>query len=353
LAERDLSSQVQQHTSARLPLKLDDESRTHVTNQQRHDYFVLPGASNNGSPLRAKFQEERDQETLNAWQKPFDAWFVHQDQPEFVGDHFRELQASGANSEEQILAEISPVLTSSCIDVLASNVGLSAPCTYDCGVLKAHYFPGHEASAVCFLHQHLYGWTPELLNMGNDTIQIPTQRESRWIIQGQIQANGLPVELPARISSGSVLQYSEASIVIRHVRFSGRIAPIDAEFQERDPAQKVWLVHPYISNGEARFGGAFLYEGGGSDPSHTPKLLIDNVIFDHNEAIVGGGMFTIGRWNQFSAINVEVRPEICMPLESFYIALRWRPHEADISLGRIDPELTFLRKRCSFERRRD
>jgi hypothetical protein len=43
-----------------------------------------------------------------------------------------------------------------------------------------------------------------------------------------------PVKLDARLSFGSAVDFSEASIVVRHVRFSGQIAPRDQYTAARD-----------------------------------------------------------------------------------------------------------------------
>ena len=58
--------------------------------------------------------------------------------------------------------------------------------------------------------------------------------DQNWIIQGVLGPDGLPVKLDARLSSGSAVDFSEASIVVRPVRFSGQIALRDQYTAARD-----------------------------------------------------------------------------------------------------------------------
>ena len=69
----------------------------------------------------------------------------------------------------------------------------------------------------------------------HNTIEIPTSRDTRWIVQGQLREDGLPVEMPGRLSSGSSTDWSQASIVARHVRFSGNMAPIEVAVSSMGP----------------------------------------------------------------------------------------------------------------------
>eukprot|EP01051_Picozoa_sp_SAG22_P005758 SAG22_NODE_353_length_11812_cov_58.910783_7_plen_1690_part_00 len=87
-----------------------------------------------------------------------------------------------------------------------------------------------------------------------NTVVIPS--DENWIIQGAIGANGLPVTLPVRLSSGTPLDPAEGSIVMRRVRQSGHRAPIDI-YQPRH-----WFastLRPGID--DERAGGPLLYEG--------------------------------------------------------------------------------------------
>ena len=60
----------------------------------------------------------------------------------------------------------------------------------------------------------------------HNTITIPS--DENWIVQGAIDPDtGLPAGLDGRLSSGSKADRSRASIVLRQVRFSGQIAPVD------------------------------------------------------------------------------------------------------------------------------
>lgn len=59
------------------------------------------------------------------------------------------------------------------------------------------------------------------------SIQIP--EHEKWIIQGQLGSDSLPVQLDARIVSGSPQVPSSASIIVRSVRFSGQEAALTCE----------------------------------------------------------------------------------------------------------------------------
>ena len=60
----------------------------------------------------------------------------------------------------------------------------------------------------------------------HNTITIPNNEN--WIVQGNVDPmTGLPVLLDARLSSGTTLDRSHANIVVRNVRLSGQIAPVD------------------------------------------------------------------------------------------------------------------------------
>ena len=72
----------------------------------------------------------------------------------------------------------------------------------------------------------------------HNTIEVPSSRSTRWIVQGQLGADGLPVQMPGRLSSGSPTNPSEASLVVRHVRFSGFMAPIEVDVSARGPVQQ-------------------------------------------------------------------------------------------------------------------
>eukprot|EP01047_Picozoa_sp_COSAG01_P020513 COSAG01_NODE_1169_length_11408_cov_35.108056_3_plen_2198_part_00 len=117
----------------------------------------------------------------------------------------------------------------------------------------------------------VYTWVPD------NTITIPT--DERWIIQGQ-SVNGLPVEMDARLASGNPFALSNASIVIRHVRFSGQPGTLDPyQTNGGQDAFRAFSHRPH-----ARMGGAFYYEGGlGS------TLTFDHVMYDHCGAISGSG----------------------------------------------------------------
>jgi hypothetical protein len=137
-----------------------------------------------------------------------------------------------------------------------------------------------------------------------NTIFIPS--DENWIVQGQLGADGIPIKLDARFSSGTPLNPSEANVVVRHVRFSMQSAPLDpAAGLDRQDAVAGVLVDVNVEDGAMRNGGAFKYDGGGLVPDQrTPRLIFEQVVFDHNEAVCGGALFIQGRVGTVSAIEL-------------------------------------------------
>ena len=117
------------------------------------------------------------------------------------------------------------------------------------------------------------------------TIEIPN--DENWIVQGALGSDGIPVTLDARLSSGTAVDPSQASVVVRYTRFSGRTAPLDPH-----PEARVYGDGPgeYV-------GGAFKYDGGGRTMDRQTPLTFESVIFDHNDGMSGhgGGLFIDGR----------------------------------------------------------
>eukprot|EP01045_Picozoa_sp_COSAG04_P011836 COSAG04_NODE_775_length_10405_cov_20.166214_6_plen_1349_part_00 len=112
----------------------------------------------------------------------------------------------------------------------------------------------------------------------HNTITIPN--DENWIVQGIVDpVSGLPSSLDARLKSGTAMDRSHANIVMRHLRISGQVAPLD--------------VNPIGRNAGAQglptFGGAFEYDGGSADPDDLVKLVFIRVVFDHNVAPGGAG----------------------------------------------------------------
>eukprot|EP01052_Picozoa_sp_SAG31_P008928 SAG31_NODE_459_length_15396_cov_5.092502_6_plen_505_part_00 len=121
----------------------------------------------------------------------------------------------------------------------------------------------------------------------HNTIEVPPT--ANWIIQGSMNSDGLPALLDARISSGSAVDPSQASIVVRYVRFSGRDAPLDPHPEARDYSRSSDTIGTHV-------GGAFKYDGGGRTMEGPQTTLeFDHVVFDHNSAVHGGGLFIDGR----------------------------------------------------------
>jgi hypothetical protein len=138
----------------------------------------------------------------------------------------------------------------------------------------------------------------------NKTIVVPN--DENWIIQGALGPDGVPVKLDARLSSGTAVDFSEASIVVRYVRFSGQSAPLDPHVAARTYDQS-YMHSPYFGNDETRNGGAFSYDGGGLHPEvHTPKLVFEHVVFDRNRAVSYAAVWIAGRTNTISSLDLVV-----------------------------------------------
>jgi hypothetical protein len=176
-------------------------------------------------------------------------------------------------------------------------------------MLQQHYFPAEQSR--CFRYGAAAGGWPDALlapkqvwSVNNNTIVVPN--DENWIIQGALGPDGVPVKLDARLSSGSAIDYSEASIVVRHVRFSVQRAPLDIHVAARTYNQ-AFLHNPYFGNDETRLGGAFSYDGGGLNPEVlTPKLVFEHVVFDRNQAVTAAAIFIAGRTDTISSIKLVV-----------------------------------------------
>jgi hypothetical protein len=207
--------------------------------------------------------------------------------------------------DDGMIMHLLPGPTAWCDDLLATNVGDGGHCAYDCQMLQHHYFQGEESR--CFLYDtSTLSWPQALLSRkqawsdSNNTIVVPNNEN--WIIQGALGPDGLPVKLDARLSSGSAIDFSEASIIVRHVRFSGKIAPHDQHRVARDYS---YIDDPFGSG--CTLGGAFSYDGGGLQQGvRTPQLIFEHVVFDRNRAVVGAGISIIGRQGTMSGIKLVV-----------------------------------------------
>ena len=108
----------------------------------------------------------------------------------------------------------------------------------------------------------------------HNTITIPN--DENWVVQGVLDAtSGLPSSLDGRLKSGAVLDRSHANIVLRHLRISGQVAPVDVT-----PVPRIGG----LAGKTAGCGGAFQYDGGSSDASSLSKIVFVEVILDHNYA---------------------------------------------------------------------
>ena len=128
----------------------------------------------------------------------------------------------------------------------------------------------------------------------HNTITIPN--DENWILQGRVDpVSGLPSSLDGRLKSGTAVDRSHASIVLRHLRISGQVAPVDVNPIPRSI---------YLAN-LGNFGGAFEYGpvspldlwpsltvvvlrtnryDGGSADQNLVKIIFIEVVFDHNAA---------------------------------------------------------------------
>ena len=108
----------------------------------------------------------------------------------------------------------------------------------------------------------------------HNTITIPN--DENWIVQGIVDpVSGLPSSLDGRLKSGSAVDRSHANIVLRHLRISGQVAPLDV-----NPIPRT----AWVAGRTSGSGGAFEYDGGSSAPSNLVKLIFIEVVFDHNAA---------------------------------------------------------------------
>jgi hypothetical protein len=218
----------------------------------------------------------------------------------------------GADEDDDSIMHLLPGPIAWCDDPLATNMGEGGRCAYDCEMLQRHYFPAEESrTSRCFRYDTTAGSWPDALlarkhawSDSNNTIVIPN--DENWIIQGALGRDGVPVKLDARLSSGSAVDFSEASIVVRHVRFSGQSAPLDPYVTARTYTQ-AFMNSPYFGGGENRLGGAFSYDGGGLNPEvHTPKLVFEQVVFDRNRAISYAAVWIGGRSHTMSSLDLVV-----------------------------------------------
>jgi hypothetical protein len=222
--------------------------------------------------------------------------------------HRRILQGADEDDDGAIM-RLMPGSMAWCDDPLATNAGERGYCLYDCETLQRHYFLAEESH--CFRYNAATGgWPAALLAQkkvwsdSNNTIVVPN--DENWIIHGALGPDGVPVKLDVRLSSGTAADFSEASIVVRYVRFSGQSAPIDPYVAART-YELGQLHNPNFGGDEFRFGGAFSYEGGGLNPEvHTPKLVFEHVVFDRNRAVVAAAVWIAGRVHTMSSLDLVV-----------------------------------------------
>lgn len=150
--------------------------------------------------------------------------------------------------------------------------------------------------------------TVEVVSVVDDnTIYVPPLE--KWIIQGKIDpTTALPVTLDARISSGYRNEVSHASIVVRHVRFTGQLATLDKQAPGTDqPVSERQVSSRTVGEeGVSRMGGALYYEGYGYAPgvqTGPVKLIFEHLVFDHGFSTSGGVAFVEGRMSEELGMN--------------------------------------------------
>ena len=134
----------------------------------------------------------------------------------------------------------------------------------------------------------------------DNTIYVP--RDEQWIIQGtyvnDADAGGmLPLELDARVASGSSWNPTAASVVLRHLRISRQIATFKKSVSGVGPDGNVYSIPYSMPVGSfcqgtlcgANSGGAFEYWGG-----HEALIALDGVVFDHCVAMRAGAIMIDG-----------------------------------------------------------
>ena len=83
-----------------------------------------------------------------------------------------------------------------------------------------------SVEVVAFIHYH-------------NTITIPN--DENWIVQGRVDpASGLPSSLDGRFKSGSALDRSHANIVLRHLRISSQVAPVQLKTEAVQSGEVGW-----------------------------------------------------------------------------------------------------------------
>jgi hypothetical protein len=116
--------------------------------------------------------------------------------------------------------------------------------------------------------------------------------DESWIVHGTVGSDGLPVTLDARFETGSYRgNVSHANLVFRYVRFTGQMAPLDADYPWRTVSTRTLGDEPV-----GRWGGVLQYNGG-----HGAKIVFDHCVADHNFATSGGVFAIDGRYYLDSA----------------------------------------------------
>ena len=111
--------------------------------------------------------------------------------------------------------------------------------------------------------------------------------------------SGLPSSLDGRLKSGSAVDRSHASIVLRQLRISGQTAPVDVNPIPRNG---------WIADQTGGFGGAFEYDGGSDDPENLVRIIFVEVVFDHNAASsLAGAVGVDGRAGHPSGSDPETQ----------------------------------------------
>eukprot|EP01043_Picozoa_sp_COSAG02_P007593 COSAG02_NODE_230_length_28060_cov_5.226816_8_plen_1993_part_00 len=174
---------------------------------------------------------------------------------------------------------------------------VSGPATFSTGAA-----PGLEEITRCFFDGEFTltkpswsggGWegTVSVWSVTDDNT-IYVDGDESWIVHGTVGSDGLPVTLDARFETGSYRgSVSHANLVFRYVRFTGQMAPLDADYPWRTVSQRTFSDEPV-----GRWGGVLQYNGG-----HGAKIVFDHCVADHNFATSGGVFAVDGRYYLDSA----------------------------------------------------
>eukprot|EP01045_Picozoa_sp_COSAG04_P011205 COSAG04_NODE_715_length_10861_cov_4.115406_5_plen_500_part_00 len=180
---------------------------------------------------------------------------------EVVGYVESELQPGAGGQTPFVIGECTDVLirvttTSSgggSVTWSLDDGGHNGPWTFESSEAVHEFETCQFANDFTLTRQPGSSWEGTVEVMGfvhyHNTITIPTNEN--WIVQGIVDpASGLPASLNARFKSGTAFDRSHAGIVLRHLRISGQVAPVDVNPIDRNG---------FVVGMTEGYGGAFEY----------------------------------------------------------------------------------------------